>query len=90
MLETYPAILHDNRIEWSGEAPKPLPPGQAVRVHVTLLEPVPTSPGAAEQGRLMAEALERLAASQRLSEITDAAEWEREARQDRPLPGRDS
>jgi hypothetical protein len=87
MLETYQGILRDNRIEWSGEAP-PLPAReQGVRVHVTLLEPV-TAP-VPEQGRRMAEALERLAALAGVASVADPMAWEREMRQDRPLPGRD-
>ncbi len=87
MLETYQGILHDNRIEWSGEAPQALPPDQAVRVHVTLLEKVPVSDG--NQGQRMAAALERLATSQALAHIPDPAAWERETREDRPMPGRE-
>ena len=37
----------------------------------------------------MAEALEKLAASDAFSEISDPVEWQREIRKDRPLPGRD-
>jgi hypothetical protein len=37
----------------------------------------------------MAEALEKLAASDAFSEISDPSEWQREIRKDRPLPGRE-
>jgi hypothetical protein len=89
MLRTYAAILRDNRLEWSGEAPADLPPDSGVRVLVTLLERLSkvSIPG---QGERMAEALEHLAASQSLRNILDAADWERDQRIDRPLPGRDS
>jgi hypothetical protein len=89
MLETYQGILCDNRIEWSGEAPRHLPPHQGVRVYVTLLDAVPNG-GGESQGCRMAAALEKLAAMQRVSAIPDPAAWEREQRQDRPLPGRDA
>ena len=86
MLETYPGILRADRIEWTGEAPD-LATGQAVRVHITLLEQ-PTPPTVAEQGRKMAEALERLAAHSSSGLPEDPATWQREERVDRPLPGR--
>jgi hypothetical protein len=85
MLETYPAILRGNRLEWSGDGPGHLPPDQGVRVHVTILEKVADT---AERGRRMAAALEELAAIRALKDVTDPAAWERETRQDRPLPGR--
>jgi hypothetical protein len=87
MLETYPGILRDNRIEWSGEAPRQLPPGQPVRVHVTILEPIGLP--ASERGRRMAAALERLAVNPTPPSIPDPTTWQREMREDRPLPGRD-
>ena len=43
----------------------------------------------ASAGGRMAEALEKLAASDAFSEISDPSEWQREIRKDRPLPGRD-
>jgi hypothetical protein len=89
MLETYPAILLGNRIEWSGEAPTDLPHNVGVRVHITLLErPSPAKPS--DQGERMAAALERLAASRLLSHIADPNDWQREMRQDRPMPGKDA
>lgn len=87
MLETYQGILHDNRIEWSGEAPQLPPANQGVRVHVTLLEKVP-APNE-NQGQRMAAALERLAASRSLAHIANPAAWERATREDRPLPDRE-
>ena len=87
MLETYQGVLRDNRIEWTGEAPKSPGNGNGVRVHVTLLDTI-TAP-TPEQGRRMAEALERLAALGGVAAIPDPAAWQRETREDRPLPGRD-
>jgi hypothetical protein len=87
MLETYQAILRANRLEWTGEAPAGLPADQGVRVHVTLLERA--SVAETDRGQQMAAALEALAALGGLSGITDPAAWEREVRQDRPLPGRE-
>jgi hypothetical protein len=58
MLPTYPAILTNGRVEWSGEVPAGL--GPRTRIHITLLDPPTTA--AADQGKRMAAALEVLAA----------------------------
>lgn len=86
MLTTYEAVLRDNLIEWRRDAPRHLAPGKAVNVHVTVLD----EPASAElsQGQRMAAALGKLAQAQALAGV-DAGQWEREARTDRPLPGRD-
>jgi hypothetical protein len=89
MLETYPATIRDNQIEWDAEPPKDLGSGQSIRVHVTLLEKVAAVP-TSEQGQRMAAALERLAANGTGVGPADPAAWERESREDRPLPGRDA
>ncbi len=85
MLPTYTAILRDGTLDWGDGGPPPLPRG-AVPVHVTLLVP-PTS---ATGGPAMAAALEALAAAGGPSEFADPAEWQREARAERSLPGRDA
>lgn len=85
MLPTYSAILRDGALDWGEGGPPPLPLG-AVPVHVTLLVP-PTS---ATVGPAMAAALEALAAAGGPSDFGDPAEWQREARAERPLPGRDA
>ena len=89
MLETFEAILRVNVIEWSGDRPPELPPDQPVRVHVTLLDKVSVGDSPASQGQRMAAALERLAANRSLLGIADPSAWQREIREDRPLPGRD-
>src|SRR5262245_30790967 len=88
MLPTYPAILRSNQVEWVADGPGPIPPGQAVRVYVTLLDPpvVESTPG---QGQRMAAALEKLAAGPASDQLSDPLGWERETRQDRPLPNRE-
>ena len=83
MLPTYPAVLRDDRLEWANGRPPQLP-AAGVRVHVTLLDPPPV----VDRGPAMAEALAALAAAGGPS-IADPEAWEREARSDRPLPGRD-
>jgi len=83
VLPTYPAILRADSLEWVDDPP-PLPAG-AVLVHVTLL----ASPAPAADGPAMAAALAALAALGGPSGFGDPGEWQREARAERPLPGRD-
>ena len=90
MLETYKAILRGDRIEWSGDAPEQLDTQQAVEVYVTILQSPAPSSTAASNGKAMAEVLEKLAAINSVSEISDPSTWQREQRQDRVLPGRDA
>jgi hypothetical protein len=90
MRETYKAILRGDRIEWSGDAPEQLDTEQGVEVQVTILQSPATSSAAASNGKAMAEVLEKLAATNSVSEISDASTWQREQRQDRVLPGRDA
>jgi hypothetical protein len=89
VLETYPAILRADKVEWTDGAPEQLRAGQEMRVHITLLDRVQSENGT-EQGRRMAAALEKLAASSAAAAFDEPAEWQREARQERPLPGRDA
>lgn len=83
-MHTYRAILKGNQLEWTEPAPVDLNPEQPVEVTI-LDEPDQT----ADRRKRMAEALEKLAASDAFSEISDPVEWQREIRKDRPLPGRD-
>jgi hypothetical protein len=84
MGNSYRAILKGNELEWTGPGPVDLDPEQPVEV--TILD---TPDQNADRGKRMVEALEKLAASDAFSEISDASEWQREIRRDRPLPGRD-
>jgi hypothetical protein len=84
MQETYEAILRGDRLEWSGETrPNHAKGNRPVAVRVTVLDDAaPTG-----DGRLMAEALERLAASHALPDLKDPSSWQREARWERPAIG---
>ena len=84
MRDTYRAILRGDRLEWTDPSPVDLNPEQDVEVTI-LDQPDQT----ANRRKQMAEALEKLAASDAFSEISDPSEWQREIRKDRPLPGRD-
>jgi hypothetical protein len=84
MLTTYEAVLRGNLIEWRKDVPQQVSTGQTVRVHVTVLdEPLVVE----RQGQRMAEALSKLAQSHTLAGV-NAQQWEREARTDKPLAGR--
>jgi hypothetical protein len=83
-MQTYRAILKGNRLEWTDPGPVDLKSEQPVEVTI-LDEPDQTI----DRRKRMAEALEKLAATDAFSEISDPVEWQREIRRDRPLPGRD-
>ena len=86
MVRTYNALLRGNSLEWIGEAPEGSE-NYSMTVEVTVLEesyPAEARP----RGDEMAAILEKLAESGAVSEITDPVAWQRDLRQDRPLPGR--
>ncbi len=84
MTTTYQGTLDGDRIVWDGPAPAA---GQKLRVQVTVVEPNQMSD--AERRRRMLEALEALAALPERSFPADAVAWQRDIRNDRPLPGRE-
>jgi hypothetical protein len=86
MLSAYRAILDGNQIRWIDTPPKRTHP---VKVEITLLGEMPQA-SSVERGRAMADAMEKLAQTGAFSEITDPVVWQREARQERVLPGRES
>lgn len=81
MFPTYPAVLRAGKLEWEAGGP----PDDPVRVHVTILAPLAPSP---DSGPLMASVLAEFAAAGGPSGFDDPAEWQRQSRADRPLPGR--
>ena len=89
MANTYKALLKGKSLEWL-EGPPSLDSEQAVTVSVAILDEPTSLTRKATQGQKMAEALEMLAALNALPDILDPVEWQREARQDRTLPGRES
>lgn len=90
MLRTYKAILRGNRLEWSGDTPECAPSAGPASVLVTLLDERTSDALQTDRGKRMADALEKLAAIHALAEIENAADWEREIRQDRSLPDRET
>ena len=89
MLNTYKAVLKGNHLEWNGDAPDHLTQEGAVMVYVTILDKPFVPLAVSQQGQRMAAALEQLAAINALADLTDPIAWEREMRQDRPLPDRE-
>ena len=85
MARTYKAILRGDKIEWLDVPPSP---AQSTPVQITLLEDEATE-SSERRGREMARALEALAKAGGLSNVSDPAEWQRELRRDRSLPGRE-
>jgi hypothetical protein len=85
-MRTYRALLRGDRLEWLGEAPESQTDAP-LRVDVTVVEQVPVSEAHA-RGPAMAALLEKLAARNTFSAITDPVRWQRELRQERVLPGR--
>ena len=86
-MQTYRAILKGNRLEWIDAAPTGVNAEQPVEVTIVNS---PDNSDAVTRGRRMVEILERLAATNAFSEISDPSEWQREIRKDRPLPGRET
>jgi len=80
MSRSYRAILSGDRLKWSSEAPDQSSP---LTVEVTV---VGSSNGS--RGRDMAAALAEIAARGGVPGVPDPSAWQREIRQDRPLPGR--
>lgn len=87
MVRTYKALLRGNRLEWLEEAPES-ETNHPLSVQVTILEQG-TAAEEVSRGQAMADLLEQLAARGALSDIADPVKWQRELRQDRPLPGRE-
>jgi hypothetical protein len=84
MLPTYLAMLRAGQLDWGADGPPPLPPG-TVPVHITLLTPSLST----ADGPAMSAALAALAEAGGPSGFGDPAEWQRETRAERPLPGRE-
>lgn len=85
MLTTYEAILKGNHIEWRDEVPERAVAGEAVAVHITLLDEQTSVKH--ENGQRMADALSKLAQTKSM-DGADARNWQREIRLDNPLIGR--
>jgi hypothetical protein len=86
-MEKYVATIHGNVIEWEGDEPDNLNGDNAIKVEVRVIDVGKVLPKS--DGKKMAEALQQLAKLGGVKSIPDPLAWQREIRQDRPLPGRD-
>ena len=86
MQRIFEAILKGNLLEWANEVPRQ--GDRPVRVYVTLQEERSTLSAQLRRQRIV-EILEKIATNNAFAEISDPVEWQRDLRQDRPLPGRD-
>ena len=86
MLPTYRAVLHGDRLEWVDDVPEQARDDQRVTVIVTI---VGNTANHIPDGQRMADALGRMASRGGPSGIGDALDWQREQREERPLPGRE-
>jgi len=82
-MRTYRAILRGNRVEWRGDEPNPQ---QSLEVDITVLEQ-PHTPEENQQKNERIASLQQLAEKGGISNMTDASEWQRKERQDRPRSG---
>jgi len=89
MPNAYKAVLRGNHLEWLEDPPTNLNSGRPVIIAVSIVEESASPTQRATGGQEMLDALEKLAASNALPGITDPEAWQREARKDRTLPGRD-
>lgn len=90
MLNTLKAVVRGDRIDWQERVDNIVSPSQPVEVLVTILENRPAGRSPEEQGRRRVAALRKLAARNAFAAMPDPAQWERETREDRGLPGRES
>ena len=86
MQRIFEAILKGNLLEWANEVPKQ--GDEPVKVYVTLQEERSTLSAQLRRQRIV-EILEKIATNNAFAEISDPVEWQRDLRQDHPLPGRD-
>lgn len=81
-MRTYEAIIDGDKVTWVGEAPQD-PKG--LRGTFQVSEPIQGT-----DGKLLVKLLEDIRAEGGVTGFGDAAEWQRQERIDRPLPGRES
>lgn len=86
MRPTYRAVLRGDHLEWEDEVPEQTANQKRLDVFVTILGDSVSD--RESRGHRMARALECLAQKDLLSTIADASDWQRDQREERPLPGR--
>lgn len=86
MYKTYNATMRGNQIEWETDSP-PVDTEAGVKVQITVLKQFEGTEE--ERKEKLFAALEKLAHEGKTPWPEDPAAWQREIRQDRPLPGRE-
>lgn len=84
MERVYNAILRGDRVEWIDEVPEGT---DSARVQIVLAQEEQDTSQA--RGEAMARALEALADRGGIRAIAEPGDWQREVREDRPLPYRE-
>ena len=79
MLDTYRAVLNGDKVTWLDAPPHVSSP---VEVRISLL----TRATKADRGMAMASALQKIAQIRGAADFNDPVRWQREMREDRPLP----
>lgn len=88
MINSYRARITAEHIDWLGMPPVGLKRCKGVDVEISILSGS-AQPGAARQGKKLADILSKLAALDATSEISDPVSWQRDLRTERTLPGRE-
>ncbi|MCX6917651.1 MAG: hypothetical protein NT167_32220 [Verrucomicrobia bacterium] len=90
MLTTLKAVVQGDRIQWLEASEQTFPAAHPIAALITpLYEQTAGTPEKLRAERRLA-ALKKLASINAFSGIPDPLEWQREARNDRELPGRTS
>ena len=90
MLTTLRAVVEDDKIHWQEAVDNVLPANRPVEVLITILEGRPNGRSPEEQARHRVAAVQKLAALNAFSGMPDPARWQREIREDRELPDRET
>lgn len=89
MLTTLKATVQGDRIQWLEDSEGVFPPSRLVQALITPLEEPPAAATLDERSQRRVAALKKLASLTAFSSIPDPGAWQREARADRELPGRE-
>jgi hypothetical protein len=90
MLTTLKAVVHGDRIQWLEASEQTFPAAHPVAALITPLQEQPATVPDEQRAERRLAALKKLASVNAFSGIPDPLEWQREARNDRGLPGRPS
>jgi hypothetical protein len=89
MLTTLKATIQGDRIRWLEDSERVFPPSRLVQALITPLEEPPAAATPDERSQRRVAALKKLASLNAFSSTPDPVAWQREARADRELPGRE-